>query len=35
MVIKLLLEELDKLNIPDDKMAITSLGPIGIRGLRG
>lgn len=34
MNIKLLLGELDKLNIPKDKMAITSSGPMGIRGLR-
>lgn len=34
MEIKLLLEELEKLNIPKDKMAITSSGPLGIRNIR-
>ncbi|HEX6976863.1 MAG TPA: hypothetical protein VF185_00700 [Patescibacteria group bacterium] len=34
MKIKILLEELDKLGIPKDKMAITSSGPLGIRNLR-
>ncbi len=34
MEINMLLEELEKLNIPKDKMAITSSGPIGIRNLR-
>lgn len=34
MEISNLLEELEKLNIPKDKMAITSSGPLGIRNLR-
>lgn len=34
MEISKLLEELEKLKIPKDKMAITSSGPLGIRSLR-
>lgn len=34
MEINNLLEELEKLEIPKDKMAITSSGPLGIRNLR-
>lgn len=34
MEIKELLEELDRLNLPKDKVAITSSGPMGIRGIR-
>jgi hypothetical protein len=33
MDIKLLLEELDKLNLPKDQYAIFGSGPLGIRGL--
>ena len=34
MKIKDLLTELDKLNLPKDKFAITSSGPLGIRNIR-
>ncbi len=34
MKLKELLSELDKLNIPKDKMAITSSGPLGVRNIR-
>lgn len=34
MKIKNLLNELDKLNIPKNKFAITSSGPLGIRNIR-
>jgi len=34
MKLKVLLAELDRLNIPKDKMAITSSGPMGIRNIR-
>jgi len=34
MKIDILLAELDKLNLPDDQYAITSSGPLAIRGIR-